>query len=104
MPKAIGQLVRVLAPGGNLLVTMSLGRPRLQKAHRVYDHEAFATRALEFAERRLIVATAKRDGILRLLMFASQRWKSAHKRIRAPLAFRRYKSCYMFNCRERCSI
>jgi SAM-dependent methyltransferase len=41
--KAIGELVRVLAPGGNLLVATPVGRPRVAfNAHRVYDHEAFA--------------------------------------------------------------
>jgi SAM-dependent methyltransferase len=41
--KAIGELVRVLAPGGNLLVATPVGSPRVQfNAHRVYDHEAFA--------------------------------------------------------------
>ena len=40
--KAIGELVRVLAPGGNLLVATPVGRPRVEfNAHRVYDHEAF---------------------------------------------------------------
>ena len=41
--KAIGELVRVLAPDGNLLVATPVGRPRVAfNAHRVYDHEAFA--------------------------------------------------------------
>jgi len=41
--KAIAELVRVLAPGGNLLVATPVGQPRVQfNAHRVYDHEAFA--------------------------------------------------------------
>jgi len=41
--KAIGELVRVLAPGGDLLVATPVGRPRVEfNAHRVYDHEAFA--------------------------------------------------------------
>jgi SAM-dependent methyltransferase len=40
--KAIGELVRVLAPGGDLLVATPVGRPRVEfNAHRVYDHEAF---------------------------------------------------------------
>jgi SAM-dependent methyltransferase len=41
--KAIGELVRVLAPDGNLLVATPVGRPRVAfNAHRVYDHEVFA--------------------------------------------------------------
>lgn len=41
--KAIRELVRVLAPGGNLLVATPVGRPRIAfNAHRIYDHEAFA--------------------------------------------------------------
>jgi SAM-dependent methyltransferase len=41
--KAIGELVRVLAPGGDLLVAAPVGRPRVEfNAHRIYDHEAFA--------------------------------------------------------------
>ena len=41
--KAIGELVRVLAPGGNLLVATPVGRPRVEfNAHRVYDHDVFA--------------------------------------------------------------
>jgi hypothetical protein len=41
--KAIGELVRVLAAGGDLLVATPVGRPRVAfNAHRVYDHEAFA--------------------------------------------------------------
>jgi hypothetical protein len=41
--KAIAELVRVLAPGGNLLIATPVGRPRVAfNAHRVYDHEAFA--------------------------------------------------------------
>lgn len=42
--KAIGELVRVLAHGGDLLVATPVGRPRVEfNAHRVYDHEAFAS-------------------------------------------------------------
>jgi SAM-dependent methyltransferase len=41
--KAIGELVRVLAPDGDLLVATPVGRPRVAfNAHRVYDHEVFA--------------------------------------------------------------
>jgi SAM-dependent methyltransferase len=53
--KAIGELIRVLAPGGDLLVATPVGRPRVAfNAHRIYDHEAFASyfeplKLLEFA-------------------------------------------------------
>jgi hypothetical protein len=41
--KAIGELVRVLAPGGDLLVATPVGLPRVAfNAHRIYDHEEFA--------------------------------------------------------------
>jgi hypothetical protein len=41
--KAIGELVRVLASGGDLLVATPVGRPRVAfNAHRIYDHEEFA--------------------------------------------------------------
>jgi SAM-dependent methyltransferase len=41
--KAISELVRVVAPGGDLLVATPVGQPRVAfNAHRVYDHEAFA--------------------------------------------------------------
>ena len=40
--KSIRELVRVLAPGGNLLVATPVGRPRIAfNAHRVYDFGAF---------------------------------------------------------------
>jgi SAM-dependent methyltransferase len=55
--KAIGELVRVLAPGGNLLVATPVGRSRVEfNAHRVYDHEAFASyfAPLELVEFALI--------------------------------------------------
>jgi len=55
--KAIGELVRVLAPGGDLLVATPVGRPRVAfNAHRVYDHEAFASyfAPLELVEFALI--------------------------------------------------
>jgi SAM-dependent methyltransferase len=40
--KAVRELVRVLAPGGDLLVVVPVGRPRVQfNAHRVYDFTGF---------------------------------------------------------------
>jgi SAM-dependent methyltransferase len=40
--KAIRELCRVLAPGGNLMVAVPVGRPRIQfNAHRVYDDTEF---------------------------------------------------------------
>lgn len=55
--KAIKELVRVLAPGGNLLVATPVGRARVAfNAHRIYDHEAFASyfAPLELVEFALI--------------------------------------------------
>lgn len=55
--KAIRELVRVLAPGGNLLIATPVGLPRVEfNAHRVYDHEAFASyfASLELVEFALI--------------------------------------------------
>jgi Caenorhabditis protein of unknown function, DUF268 len=41
--KAISELVRVVSPGGDLLVATPVGQPRIAfNAHRVYDHEVFA--------------------------------------------------------------
>lgn len=40
--KAVGELQRVLKKGGNLLVVVPVGRPRVQfNAHRVYDYREF---------------------------------------------------------------
>jgi SAM-dependent methyltransferase len=40
--KAIRELCRVLAPGGNLMVAVPVGRARIQyNAHRIYDHAEF---------------------------------------------------------------
>jgi len=40
--QAIRELVRVLSPGGNLLVAVPVGRPRIQfNAHRIYQFAAF---------------------------------------------------------------
>lgn len=55
--KAIAELVRVVAPGGDLLVATPVGKPRVQfNAHRVYDHEDFARafHPLELVEFTLI--------------------------------------------------
>lgn len=55
--KAIAELVRVLAPGGDLLIATPVGRPCVRfNAHRVYAHEAFAAAfaALELMEFALI--------------------------------------------------
>lgn len=55
--KAIGELVRVLAPGGDLLIATPVGLPRVEfNAHRVYDYEAFASyfAPLELVEFALI--------------------------------------------------
>lgn len=42
--KAISELVRVLKPGGNLLVAVPVGIPRICfNAHRVYSHEEFCS-------------------------------------------------------------
>jgi SAM-dependent methyltransferase len=41
--KAIGELSRVVAPGGTLLIATPVGRERIcYNAHRVYDHRKFA--------------------------------------------------------------
>lgn len=61
--KAIAELIRVLAPGGDLLVATPVGKPRIQfNAHRVYDHEAFAGyfAPLELVEFALIEETGDR--------------------------------------------
>ena len=66
--KAIRELVRVLAPGGNLLIATPVGRPRIQfNAHRIYDHEAFASyfRPLELVEFTLIREAADGGGLVR---------------------------------------
>lgn len=53
--KAIAELKRVVAPGGDLLVVTPVGRPRICfNAHRVYDPETFASyfspfKVMEFA-------------------------------------------------------
>jgi SAM-dependent methyltransferase len=60
--KAVRELVRVLAPGGNLLVAVPVGKPRVQfNAHRVYDFTAFRGyfAALELVEFALISDDAR---------------------------------------------
>lgn len=55
--KAIKELIRVLATGGNLLVATPVGRARVAfNAHRIYDHETFASyfAPLELVEFALI--------------------------------------------------
>ena len=43
--KALGELERVLAPGGTLLIVVPVGRPRVCfNAHRIYDVEAIVRR------------------------------------------------------------
>jgi hypothetical protein len=63
--KAIRELVRVLAPGGNLLVAVPVGRPRIQfNAHRIYDFAAFRDyfAGLDLVELALI--TDEPDGLI----------------------------------------
>jgi hypothetical protein len=65
--KAIRELVRVLAPGGDLLIVTPVGRPRVAfNAHRVYDHEAFAQffAPLELVEFALIEERGDRGPIV----------------------------------------
>lgn len=64
--KAVRELVRVLAPGGNLLVVTPVGRKRIQfNAHRIYDHEEFASyfAPLELVEFALIEELGARGPI-----------------------------------------
>jgi SAM-dependent methyltransferase len=63
--KAIRELVRVLAPGGDLLVVVPVGRSRIQfNAHRIYDFMAFRDyfAGLELVEFALI--TDASDGLI----------------------------------------
>jgi hypothetical protein len=65
--KAVRELVRVLAPGGNLLVVTPVGRARVQfNAHRIYDHEEFARAfaPLELVEFALIEECGERGLIV----------------------------------------
>lgn len=65
--KAIRELVRVLAPGGDLLVVTPVGQPRIQfNAHRIYDFEAFRNyfSGLELLEFALVPDGLAPDGLL----------------------------------------
>jgi hypothetical protein len=64
--KAVRELVRVLAPGGNLLVAVPVGKPRVQfNAHRIYDFAVFRGlfADLELVEFALISDDAS-DGLI----------------------------------------
>ena len=65
--KSIRELVRVLAPGGNLLIATPVGRPRINfNAHRVYDHVEFRRHfaALDLIEFALIMETTHDQGLV----------------------------------------
>jgi SAM-dependent methyltransferase len=65
--KAIRELVRVLAAGGNLLVVVPVGRPRIQfNAHRIYDFAEFRDyfSGLELIEFALIPDDDGHTGLL----------------------------------------
>jgi hypothetical protein len=65
--KAAGELQRVLKKGGNLLVVVPVGRPRVQfNAHRVYDYQEFRDwfDELELVEFSLIPDGDVPDGIV----------------------------------------
>ena len=64
--KSISELVRVLAPGGNLLVATPVGRERVQfNAHRVYDPVRFSEKfkPLELVEFTLIEENGERGPV-----------------------------------------
>ncbi len=66
--KAIAELKRVLAPGGNLLFVVPVGKPKIMfNAHRIYGHDqvvsAFAD--LELREFALIPDDPKEGGLIR---------------------------------------
>lgn len=64
---AIRELTRVLAPGGNLLVAVPVGRPRIQfNAHRIYDFAVFRDyfAPLELVEFALIPDDEVPDGLI----------------------------------------
>jgi SAM-dependent methyltransferase len=65
--KAIRELVRVLAPGGNLLVAVPVGRPRIRyNAHRIYDFSEFRNYfvGLEMVEFALIPDGDATEGLI----------------------------------------
>jgi len=65
--KAAGELQRVLKRGGNLLVVVPVGRPRVQfNAHRIYDYRDFRNwfGELELAEFSLVPDGAAPDGLI----------------------------------------
>jgi SAM-dependent methyltransferase len=64
--KAIAELKRVVAPGGNLLLVVPIGRPKIQfNAHRIYSYEQIAA---YFSDLRLnsfaLIPDTRRDGDL----------------------------------------
>jgi SAM-dependent methyltransferase len=66
--KAVRELMRVLAPGGNLLLVVPMGRPRIEfNAHRIYS-AAMATElwsGLQLVEFTLIPDPPARNGMVR---------------------------------------
>jgi SAM-dependent methyltransferase len=65
--KAIAELVRVLKPGGDLLIAVPVGAPRICfNAHRIYDSQGFAAYfpGLELVEFSLIPDGEAPDGML----------------------------------------
>jgi len=65
--KAIGELKRVLAPGGFLLFVVPMGRPKIQfNAHRIYGYDQIREyfNDLELKEFSLIPARAEDGGII----------------------------------------
>lgn len=65
--KAILELRRVLAPGGNLLFVVPIGKPKIMfNAHRIYSHEQVLElfQDLELREFSLIPEDADRGGII----------------------------------------
>lgn len=66
--KAMSELQRVLAPGGQLLFVVPLGQPKIEyNAHRIYRYEQVVEyfRALVLEEFSLIPETAEQGGLIR---------------------------------------